>query len=147
MKDTIISVSEAARLRGMSREGIMKAIQTGRLTSHLLSGKGHMLSESQVLGKKFDPADFRKLCRLYISVPEACNICWKTDAAIMRDLRRGTIKGFKVNQKCWAVLRSSAEEEFREYLESHKGRAGRKREVGSSRSPRDLRKKPLKKRS
>lgn len=147
MKDTIISVSEAARLRGMSREGVMKAIQTGRLASHLISGKGHLLSERQVLGKSFDESEFRKLCRLYISVPDACNICWKTDAAVMRDLRKGVIKGFKVNAKCWAVLRSSAEEEFREYLENHKARAGRKREVGSSRSPRDLRKKPLKRRS
>lgn len=144
MKDTIISVSEAARLRGMSREGIMKAIQTGRLTSHLLSGKGHMLSERQVTGKSFDEAEFRKLCKLYISVPEACNIVWKTDAAVMRDLRKGVIKGFKLNTKCWAVLRSSAEEEFREYLESNKGRAGRKRSIGETRSPRDIRKKPLK---
>jgi hypothetical protein len=145
MRDRIVSVQEAARLRGITREGVMKAIQTGRLASHLLSGKGYLLSERQVLGKKFDEAEFRRLCRLYVSVPEACNICWKTDAAIMRDLRRGTIVGFKVNAKCWAVLRSSAEEEFRDYLESHKGRAGRKRDIGTSRSPRDIRKKPLKK--
>jgi hypothetical protein len=140
--DRIVSINEAAKLRGQSKEGIVKAIHTGRLYSYQLSGKGHMLSARQVLGKTFDEVVFKKLCQQYVSVPEACNIVWKTDAAVMRDLRKGVIKGFKLNHKCWVVLRSSAEQEFRDYLEAHKGRVGRKRSIGEDRSPR---KKPLKK--
>jgi hypothetical protein len=140
--DRIVSINEAAKLRGQSKEGIVKAIHTGRLYSYQLSGKGHMLSARQVLGKTFDEVAFKKLCQQYVSVPEACNIVWKTDAAVMRDLRKGVIKGFKLNHKCWVVLRSSAEQEFRDYLEAHKGRVGRKRSIGEDRSPR---KKPLKK--
>lgn len=143
--DRIVSVVEAAKARGLTREAIMKAIKTGRLYGHLLSGKGYLLSARQVEGKPFDQKAFERLCRQYISVPEACNVCWKTDAAIMRDLRSGKIKGLRVNPKCWAVLKSSAEEEFRDYQENEKGRVGRKRDIGFTRSPRDLRKKALKK--
>jgi len=143
-RDRIVSINEAAKMRGQSKEAIVKAIRTGRLHAHQLSGKGYMLSERQVLGKSFDEPEFRKLCQQYVSVPDACNIVWKTDAAVMRDLRKGVIKGFKLNNKCWAVLRTSAEQEFQDYLESNKGRVGRKREVGATRSPRDIRrKKPL----
>jgi len=142
--DRIVSVVEAASVRGVSREAIMKAIKTGRLYGHLLSGKGYLLSARQVEGKTFDRPAFEKLCRQYISVPEACNIVWKTDAAVMRDLRSGKIKGLRVNPKCWAVLKSSAEEEFRDYEENEKHRVGRKRTVGATRSPRDIRKKSLK---
>lgn len=139
--DRIVSINEAAKLRGQSKEAIVKAIATRRLYSYQLSGKGHMLSERQVTGKSFDEAAFEKLCSQYISVPQACNIVWKTDAAVTRDLRKGVIQGFKLNHKCWVVLRSSAEQEFRDYLEANKGRVGRKRYVGEDRSPR---KKPLK---
>lgn len=139
--DRIVSMNEAAKLRGQTKEAIVKAIASGRLYSYQLSGKGHMLSERQVLGKPFDQSAFQKLCSQYISVPQACNIVWKTDAAVMRDLRKGVIKGFKLNHKCWVVLRSSAEQEFQDYLEANKGRVGRKRAVGEDRSPR---KKPLK---
>lgn len=146
-RDRIVSIGEAAKLRKQSEEAIVKAIVSGRLFCHKLSGKGYMLSERQVKGLSFDEAEFLKLCRRYVSVPEACNIVWKTDAAVSRDLARGRIEGFRLNSKCWAVLRSSAEQEFRDYLEGVKeGRVGRRRSIGESRSPRDLRKKVLKKR-
>jgi hypothetical protein len=100
-----------------------------------------MLCREQVEGKKFSEPEFRKLCGRYVSVPEACEICHKTDAAIIRDLKSGVIDGFRLNKRAWAVLRSSAEKEFRDYLANSKGRVGRKRDLGGSRSPRSLRKK------
>ncbi len=145
--DRIIGIAEAAKIRGQSREGIQKAVVTGRLCGVLLSGKGWMLSERQVRGQSFDRKSFERLCSRYCSVPDACNIVWKTDAAVMRDLRSGRIEGFKVNSKCWAVLKSSAEAEFKDYLENQHGRVGRKRDIGFTRSPRDLRKTVLKRRS
>lgn len=143
-KDRIVSVAEAAKIRQQTHEGIMKAVATGRLHFHRFSTKGFMLSERQVRGLDFSRAEFERLCGLYVSVPDACNICCKTDASIIRDLKSGKLKGFRLNNRSWAVLRSSAEAEFEEYLQNHKSRVGRKRDVGKSRSPRDLRKKTTK---
>lgn len=135
-----ISVGEAAVIRGITQVGILKAIKTGRLIGVPLSGKGIMLCREQVEGKRFSESEFRRLCGRYISVPDACEICHKTDAAVQRDLRAGVIDGFRLNAKAWAVLRSSAEKEFRDYLERSSSIAGRKRDLGASRSPRVLRK-------
>lgn len=139
-----ISVGEAAAIRGITEVGILKAIKSGRLIGVPLSGKGIMLCREQVEGKKFSEAEFRKLCGRYVSVPDACEICHKTDAAVQRDLRAGIIDGFRLNTKAWAVLRSSAEKEFKDYLTRSTSIAGRKRDLSGSRSPRVLRKrKPL----
>jgi hypothetical protein len=143
--DSIISVSQAAAIRKFSDEGIIKAITSGRLECVKLSGKGYMLSERQVRGLSFNKKEFLALCSRYVSVPEACNIVWKTDAAVIRDIKSGRLSGFRLNPRCWAVLKRSAEDEFHEYLTARKQSAGRPRTVGGSRSPRDLRKKPLKK--
>jgi hypothetical protein len=136
-----ISVAEAATLKKQSQEAILKATRTGRLIHHQLSGKGLMLCREQVLGKDFDERAWRAECRRYVSVPDACDICRKTDAAVIRDLAAGRISGFKLNPKAWAVLRESAEQEFRDYLARSASTSGRKRDLISSRSPRSLRKK------
>jgi hypothetical protein len=138
-----ISVGEAARLRGVTSVAILKAIRTKRLVSHTLSGKGLMLCREQVLGKEFDEREWRARCKRYVSVPDACEIVRRTDAAVIRDLRAGVIDGFKLNEKAWAVLKSSAEQEFRDYLSRPPSTRGRKRDLLSSRSPRVLRKKKL----
>ena len=145
--DRIIGIAEAAKIRGQSREGILKAVRSGRLYAVSLSGKGLMLSERQVSGKPFCQKAFGRMCSKYCSVPDACNIVFKVDSAVIRDLRSGRIEGFQINSKCWAVLRSSAEAEFRDYLENQANRVGRKRDVGATRSPRDLRKTVLKRRA
>jgi len=144
--DRIIGIAEAAQIRRMSREGILKAIRSGRLHAVTLSGKGLMLSERQVRGQSFSVKAFGRMCSKYCSVPDACNIVFKVDSAVIRDLRSGKIEGFQINSKCWAVLKSSAEAEFRDYLENQKNRVGRKRDVGATRSPRDLRRKTVLKR-
>lgn len=137
-----ISILEAAKVAGLSISGIVKAITSQRLIAIPLSGRGLMLCREQVAGEPFDEAEFRKLCKKYVSVPEACDIVCKTDAMVLRDLRSGKIKGFKLNGKAWAVEKRSAEEEFREYLASPV-RRGQPRRIGESRSPRVIRKKSL----
>lgn len=135
-----ISVVEAAAIRGVTQAAILKAVRTGRLEAVLLSGMGHMLCREQVEGKKFSGAAFKKLCANYVSVPDACEICHVTDAVIVRWLGREILEGFRLNGKAWAVLRSSAEKEFKNYLARPSSVPGRKRDLGSSRSPRVLRK-------
>jgi len=138
-----ISIEEASKLSGLTKSGVIKAISSKRLVAVALNEKGLMLSREQVAGEPFSEADFRKLCRRYVSVPEACDIVVKTDAMVMRDLRSGKIKGFKLNGKAWAVEKASAEQEFREYLASPRGR-GQPRRIGESRSPRVIGKKTKK---
>ena len=139
MRDTIISVQQAADMRGVSREAINKAVRSGRLESIKLSGKCLMLSLKQVSGGKFDAAAWRRIARSYCSVPEACDIQCKTDAAVIRDLERGVVEGVRLNGKAWAVLRESAEQELEKYLQRPSSTVGRKRNLSGSRSPRVLR--------
>lgn len=138
--DRPISVAEAASLLCLTHNGIIKSIDAGRLLGIQLNGKGWMLSFDQVSGRQFDEAAFRKLCSLYVSVPDACEIMRKTDAAVIRDLVKGRIEGFKLNNRAWAVKKASAEKEFDEYLATMGTRTGRPRVLGESRSPRVLRK-------
>lgn len=140
-RDDVVSIEQAAALRRVSREAISKAIRSGRLYAYSLSGKGMMLSGRQVTGKKFSEPEFKKLCQQYVCVPDACEIMRLTDAAVIRKAKAGVVKGFKLNPKCWAILKSSAEQEYRDYLEENEGRVGRKRNLSGSRSPRSLRKK------
>ena len=137
-----ISILEAAELTGLTKSGVVKAITSKRLLAIPLSSRGLMLCHDQVVGKKLDEAAFRKLCKRYVSVPDACEIVCKTDAMVMRDLRSGKIAGFRLNGKAWAVDKRSAEQEFAEYLAAPQ-RRGQPRQVGTSRSPRVIRKKSL----
>lgn len=137
-----ISIEEAAKAMGLSKSGVVKAISSKRLVAVPLSGRGMMLCLEQCKGQSFDAAAFRKLCKRWICVPEACDIVCKTDASVMRDLRSGRIKGFKLNGRAWAVEKASAEEEFRDYL-ANPSRRGQPRQIGTSRSPRVIRKKTL----
>lgn len=134
-----ISVAEAAKIRKVTEVAILKAIRTGRLIAVALSGRGIMLCHEQVSRRPFNEREWRKLCDQYVSVPDACEIVHKTDAAVHRDLRAGVIDGFRLNGKAWAVRRSSAEQEFRDYLARAASTPGRKRDLGGAKSPRALR--------
>ena len=99
-----------------------------------------LLLSSAAWGQSFDAAEFRKLCKKWICVPDACDIVCKTDAMVMRDLRSGKIKGFRLNGRAWAVEKASAEQEWKDYV-SGPPRVGQPRQIGTSRSPRVIRKK------
>ena len=133
----VISVEEAAELRKVTREAIAKAVRVGRYVAYPLSHRGLMLSRDQILGKKISEDDFFRNCQKWVCVPDACEIMRVTDAAVIRKIKSGVVHGFRLNGKSWAVLRASAEREYRDYLRDNVGRAGRKRHDGS-RSPRTL---------
>ena len=135
-----ISIEEAAKATGLSKSGVVKAIASKRLVAVPLSGRGLMLCLEQCKGQSFDAAEFRKLCKKWICVPDACDIVCKTDAMVMRDLRSGKIKGFRLNGRAWAVEKASAEQEWKDYV-SGPPRVGQPRQIGTSRSPRVIRKK------
>lgn len=131
-----ISVNEAAEVAGISVSATLKRIRTGQAVAVSLSGKGWLLCREQFEGKKFSESAFRKLCSKYVSVPEACGIVCKTDASVVRDLKSGKLEGFRLNQKAWAVLRSSAEKDIREYLSGvRRGLPGRHRNLYAEHHP------------
>lgn len=131
-----ISVNEASDVAGVSVSAILKRIRLGQVVAVSLSGKGWLLCREQFEGKKFSESDFRKLCSRYVSVPEACGIVCKTDASVVRDLKSGKLDGFRLNQKAWAVLRSSAEKDIREYLSGvRSGLPGRRRNLSADHHP------------
>ena len=139
-----ISVVEAARIKGVSTVAILKAIKTGRLHSRQLNGRGWLLNEEEVRGRQFDNMEFIQECRRWICVPEACDIMCKTDAAVIRDIKSGRVNGFMLNGKAWAVLKSSAKEEIKEYLSSPQ-RTGRPRDLSQNKNPRRIKRKIKKK--
>lgn len=129
-----ISVAEAAAALGIKEVSVLKRIRAGTLVALPLSGKGLMVCQESVDGEKVDPAAFRRACAKYVSIPEACDIVCVTDGMIGRMLADGRLKGFKLNEKAWAVERKSCEDNIREYLASpHRG--GRPRLVGEARAP------------
>jgi excisionase family DNA binding protein len=131
-----ISVTEAAKLAGVTRNAILKRIDAGTLMAVQLNGKAWMVCREDVNRRKFSESEFRRLCGQYISVPQACDIVYKTDASVIRDLRGGRLSGFRLNGRAWAVLRSSAEQEIRDYIAgSHDSLPGQRRRIGERRSP------------
>ena len=143
-----ISVKEAAAIAKVTVNAILKRIKVGKMLAVQLSGKGWMVCREHAAGKAASGADFRRLCGKFISVPQACDIVFKTDASVIRDLKNGRLTGFQLNGRAWAVLRESAEQEIRDYLNgSHDGLPGRRRRIGDKRSPdkkRQLKKIPAK---
>jgi hypothetical protein len=129
-----ISVAEAAAILKISQVGVLKRIAKGQILAVPLSGKGLLVCHESVLAQDCNLEAFQKACRRWISVPEACDIVCVTDCMVGRMLADGRLKGFRLNDKCWAVDRESCERNIREYLASPP-QYGRPRLVGERRSP------------
>jgi len=129
-----ISVAEAAKMLNMSQVGVLKRISKGQILAVPLSGKGLLVCRESVEGQDCNLEEFRKACKRWISVPEACDIVCVTDAMIGRMLLDGRLKGFRLNDKAWAVDRKSCEQNIREYL-ANPPTGGRPRRVGERRAP------------
>jgi hypothetical protein len=125
-----ISVKEAAKSLGISEVAVLKRIARGTLAAKQLSGKGWMVSPDQDVDRK----SFDRLCDLYVSVPQACQIVCVTDGMIGRMLLRGDLEGFRLNSKAWAVSRASCEKNIEEYLASAP-RGGRPRVMHGNHAP------------
>lgn len=111
-----ISVKEAAKLLDVTEVSILKAIRTGRILAEPLSDKGWLVCHESVLGLPHSPSEFKRLCRGYVSVPEACEIVRVVDSMVCRMLADGRLNGFRLNSKAWAVDRKSAEQNLKDYI-------------------------------
>lgn len=63
-----------------------------------------------------------------LSVPEAASLMGCSDVWVVRMIRAGTLEGFKLSGRAWAVSRKSVEKNIEEYEQRDPSRAGRKRE-------------------
>ena len=63
----------------------------------------------------------------WISVPKAAEMLGCTDVWVIKLIKAGTLKGFKLSGRAWAVGRKSVEANLREYLQRDPAIAGRKR--------------------
>jgi hypothetical protein len=134
-----VSVSEAAAILGISEQAVLKRIHRGTLLAHPFSARGWMVCAEALFGQSeesFSPVSenaFRRLCRDYISVTEACDIVCVTDGMVCRMLADGRLEGFRLNRKTWAVSRKSCVENMRQYLASPFGRGRPRRPARGSR--------------
>ena len=63
----------------------------------------------------------------WISVPVAAQMLGCTDVWCIKMIQSGTLEGFRLNGRAWAVSRKSAAKNAKEYLERDPALSGRKR--------------------
>jgi len=63
----------------------------------------------------------------WVSVPVAAEMLGCTDVWVIRLIKEGTLEGFKLSGRAWAVKRASVEENLKEYLQRDPTLSGRKR--------------------
>jgi excisionase family DNA binding protein len=63
----------------------------------------------------------------YISVPAAAEILGCSDVWVIRLIEKGTLEGFRLSGRAWAVSRESVAKNLHDYLTRDPAVAGRKR--------------------
>lgn len=63
----------------------------------------------------------------WVSVPVAAEMLGCTDVWVIRLIRNGSLDGFRLSGRAWAVSRASVEKNLQEYLKRDPALSGRKR--------------------
>lgn len=63
----------------------------------------------------------------WVSVPVAAEMLGCTDVWVIKMIQSGSLDGFKLSGRAWAVSRASVEKNLQEYLKRDPTLAGRKR--------------------
>lgn len=63
----------------------------------------------------------------YVSVPKAAEMLGCTDVWVIKMVQAGTLDGFKLSGRAWAIKRTSVEKNLQEYLERDPTASGRRR--------------------
>lgn len=63
----------------------------------------------------------------WISVPKASELLGCTDVWVIKMIHAGTLEGFKLSGRAWAVKRASVDANLKAYLERDPSLSGRKR--------------------
>ena len=63
----------------------------------------------------------------WVSVPVAAELLGCTDVWIIKMIHAGTLEGFRLNGRAWAVKRASVQRNLEEYLKRDPTLSGRKR--------------------
>lgn len=63
----------------------------------------------------------------WISVPKAAEMLGCTDVWVIKMVQAGTLEGFRLSGRAWAVSKKSVEKNLRDYLQRDPTLSGRKR--------------------
>ena len=63
----------------------------------------------------------------WISVPAAAEMLGCTDVWVLKLIKAGGLKGFRLSARAWAVSRTSVEKNLADYLKRPRTQAGRPR--------------------
>ena len=63
----------------------------------------------------------------WVSVPRAAEILGCTDTWVIKLIRNGSLDGFRLSGRAWAVSRASIQKNLDEYLKRDPALSGRKR--------------------
>lgn len=63
----------------------------------------------------------------WVSVPKAAEMLGCSDVWVIRMIQNGSLEGFKLSGRAWAVSRKSVTKNLKEYLERDPTLSGRKR--------------------
>ena len=63
----------------------------------------------------------------WISVPVAAEMLGCTDVWVLKLIKTGELKGFRLSARAWAVSRTAVEKNLSAYLKKPRGQAGRPR--------------------
>lgn len=63
----------------------------------------------------------------WISVPVAAEMLGCTDVWVIKMVQAGTLEGFRLSGRAWAVSKKSVEKNLRDYLQRDPTLSGRKR--------------------
>ena len=134
-----MSVPEAAKVLKITSNGVVARIMSGKLLAKHFNGRAWMLSRRSVEGKPINKSDWKRICKRYLTVPEACEILGVTDSYVVRLIQRGILPAIRLNGKAWAVDSEATEANAKQYRPS----SGQPRQPGRKHVPTTrLKKKP-----
>ncbi len=103
----LVSVPEAAAVAGLTTSGILNRIARGEIIAVRFSGRAFIVSALSARGFQIDRVAFERSVSELATVEQACRRLGLTDAYVLRLVRRGSLDGFQVNRRTWAITRES----------------------------------------
>ncbi len=143
----LVSVQKAAAVAGLTANSVLNRIARGTVIAMRFSGKAFIVSSLSARGFQIDRVAFHRSISELATVEEACRRLGVSEGYVPRLVQRGSLDGFQVNRRTWAITRESIERNRREYdptsVRGHRrqpGLPGRRRPKKPLRSPETLEK-------
>jgi excisionase family DNA binding protein len=135
--DDLVSVPEAAKRAGVMSTTIQTRIGRREVVAERFTGRAFIVSARSAIGHAIERAAFDRAVSELATVEEACRHLGVSEAYVPRLVARGSLDGFKLNARTWAITRESIARSAREY--DPNGQKGQRRQPGlpGRRKPRE----------